>query len=101
MLFEIGDEVEIVRKIPSKHGGWKNVWSPSMSQFVNNGRVYIITSISEHGSGLSLKDIDSGANSGYLWPTQALELANKVPFAKIIRKINAIDKIRKGLGYAF
>lgn len=101
MSFKVDDEVQIVRAVPSGYNGWKNVWAYGMDSFVGNGIVYRIGSISSFGSGVSLYEIDTSRNSGYMWPIDALELVSTKPYARVIRKINAIDKIRKGLGYAF
>jgi hypothetical protein len=102
MSFEIGDEVEIVRSVKSHTEGWRNVWVDGMGYRVNDGVTYRITTIDTYGKNVYLQDAITGDPIAYGWPMTCLAPAStKSQYARVIRKINAIDKIRKELGYAF
>ena len=100
MSFEVGDEVEIVRSVKSHTEGWRNVWVDDMYNRVNDGIVYRIAYIGSDN--IYLEDAVTGDAVPFGWPMTCFSPASsKSKYAMVIRKINAIDKIRKDMGYAF
>jgi hypothetical protein len=62
---KIGTKVRIA-KVVQKQKGWTNVWVPSMTRRVNDGRVYLVSAVNKQGVRL-LNDTD------YMgWPSKAL-----------------------------
>jgi len=89
-MFKIGDKVKIFCKIPDYYNGWDNTWySPRMDRYVDNGRVYTISTIEPQGTRFKEDGL-------YGWPPEALELVeNYIEPTKEEKLMKKISKLYK------